>query len=82
MKIKLVQFVKTRWNSMYDMLDSILINKSALVAISLETDLLSPDQIPNENEFIILKEFCSILEPLIVMFRYQLFKNWSISDNF
>ena len=49
---------------MYDMIDSILINKSALVAISLETDLLSPDQIPNENEFVILKEFCSILEPL------------------
>lgn len=49
---------------MFDMLDSILVNKSALVAIFLETDLLNPDQIPNENEFFILKEFCSILEPL------------------
>ena len=35
-QIKLIQDVKTRWNSSFDMISSIFINKDALISLSLD----------------------------------------------
>lgn len=63
--IKLVQDVSTRWGSTHDLINSILVNKSALLAMSLlpENQLVALN-LPNETEFQLLSELCDILEPL------------------
>lgn len=67
----MVQEVKTRWNSTFDMLESILINKAALLSIvhdpqsaQIKTRFLSSD------EFIFIEDLCTLLEPLKELTEY------------
>ncbi|CAF0904482.1 unnamed protein product [Brachionus calyciflorus] len=62
---KLVQEVSTRWGSTFYMINSILINKSALIALSCEPEnKLIADNFPTDNEFCELEELIQLLEPL------------------
>ena len=63
--IKLVQDVPTRWNSTYDMLDSVIVNKRAL-EVMVDDDETSAigSKMPSEHEFILLEGLCQILRPL------------------
>jgi hypothetical protein len=62
---KLVQDVATRWNTMLDMSESIVINEKALRAILLDIDSSKiHDYIPSPQEFEVLKEFVKLLKPL------------------
>jgi hypothetical protein len=66
---KLVQDVSTRWNSTYDLLDSLLINQDALNSVSLDAvrkpNLKFPqDNFPTPNEFDVINEICLILYPI------------------
>lgn len=64
-KLKLVQDVSTRWNSTFDMLETILINKAPLVSIALEPENAPHDiEMLCDQEFSIIKDLCTILEPL------------------
>ncbi|XP_065671958.1 uncharacterized protein LOC136089797 [Hydra vulgaris] len=49
-KIKLVQDIAIRWNSQFDMIESILTNKTALDMISIEYQNIK-DYLPTANEF-------------------------------
>lgn len=65
-KTKLVQDVPTRWNSTYDMLNSIRKNKTALELIvqeSGENSILKTNY-PTQHDFIIIDELLSMLQPL------------------
>ena len=63
--MKLVQSVPTRWNSIFDMIESIIINKTVLISLSLERDNgTMKKNVPSENEFIILNDLCLLLQPL------------------
>ncbi|CAF1078285.1 unnamed protein product [Brachionus calyciflorus] len=58
-KTKLIQDVSTRWNTSYDMMYSILINKNALVSMSLDREnSVIRQNMPTEIEFIILQDLC------------------------
>ena len=64
-KIKLVQHVPTRWNSIYDMLESILLNKDALTLLSLEVvGNTFKTNMPKEDEFEVIKDFYKLLQPM------------------
>jgi hypothetical protein len=64
-RIKLIQDVSTRWNSTYDMLDSICTNRDALKEMFThpENRALNNHAL-NENEFKFINEFCNLLHPL------------------
>ncbi len=65
MNPKLVQDMPVRWNSTFDMIDTILINKDALISMSLERiNAIIKLTTPSENEWNILEELCELLEPL------------------
>ena len=59
-KIKLVQDIAIRWNSQFDMIKSILTNKTALDMISIEYKNIK-DSLPTANEFKVLEELCDLL---------------------
>ena len=64
-KKRLVQDVATRWNSLYDMLDSICINKSALIAMQyMPTCSIISEYIPTNSEFFLIDELCNLLKPM------------------
>lgn len=64
-KIKLVQDVSTRWNSTYNMIDSILVNKDAIKIIGMDPAGVSiKNYVPTDDEFDLLEEFCFLLEPM------------------
>ncbi|CAF1070595.1 unnamed protein product [Brachionus calyciflorus] len=64
-RIKLVQEIPTRWSSSYDMLNSILVNKNALISISVDREFESVKaNMLSEYEFCFLDEFCTLLQPL------------------
>ena len=64
-KTKLIQDVPTRWNSSYDMLESVLYNKEALQSLALEPEnKIIKDYVPSETEFNIIDEFCELLCPM------------------
>ena len=49
----------------FDMIDSILVNKDALISMSLERiNEIIKQNIPNENEWLVLEELWELLEPL------------------
>ncbi|CAF1063786.1 unnamed protein product [Brachionus calyciflorus] len=60
--IKLVKAVPTRWNSTYDMLDSILVKKDELLLVV--KILLSNKIYITEVEFVFLSELYNLLKPL------------------
>ncbi|CAF1106996.1 unnamed protein product [Brachionus calyciflorus] len=62
-RTKLVQDVPTRWNSTYDMLESILANKYVLTSLSCENSSIKNEML-SEFEFKQVDELCKILEPL------------------
>ena len=65
LKIKLVQDMPVRWNSTFDMIDTLLINKDALISMSLERiNSIIKQNIPTESEWNILEELCELLEPV------------------
>ena len=54
-----------RWNSTFDMIDTLLINKDALISMSLERiNSIIKQNIPTESEWNILEELCELLEPV------------------
>ena len=63
---KLVQDVNHRWNSQYDMLDSICVNKDALKTISLLPNISKSIEryVPEDSEFKTIDELCDLLKPL------------------
>ena len=64
-KIKLIQSVPTRWNSIYDMIESIVINRDVLSSMSLEPEhFCIKKHVPTDNEFNILDDLCLLLHPL------------------
>ena len=64
-KIKLVQCVPTRWNSVLDMINSILINKEVLCSMAVDRQCnCIKNYVPNDNEFSVLKDLAVLLEPL------------------
>ena len=64
-KTKLIQDVATRWNSLYDSVNSVAINRQALTSIVNEcTDVVLTQNFPSLNEFEILSEVCELLKPL------------------
>ena len=64
-RTKLVQDVPTRWNTSYDMMNSILLNKNALISMSLDRENATiKNNIPTETEFNLMEDLCKILEPL------------------
>ena len=65
LKIKLVQDMPVRWNSTFDMIDTLLINKDALISMSLERiNSIIKQNIPTESEWNNLEELYELLEPL------------------
>ena len=81
-KIKLVQCVPTRWNSQLDMKDSILINQDPLISLSIDrSNSCIKNYVPNENEFIILSQISSLLQPfkeLTTIFSSQSYNSISL----
>lgn len=64
-KTKLVQDINTRWNSTFDMLDSVLKNKDAIKLLALEPENKAiKDSVPTDVEFDMLNELCDLLFPL------------------
>ena len=65
---RLIQDVATRWNSTYDMLDSLCSNKHALLSLSQKkinkTLANLADYLPSEEEFAMLNELCNLLQHL------------------
>lgn len=61
-KNKLVQDIKTRWNSTHDMLLSIYNNQVPLKSMELDHSLTS-GSIPNDEEMNTICELCTLLEP-------------------
>ena len=66
-RVRLSQDIPMRWNSTYDMLESLIINQPILLRMSDEdeTHLLAL-KIPTFDEFEFLKELCDLLLPLKV----------------
>ncbi|XP_047135552.1 zinc finger BED domain-containing protein 4-like [Hydra vulgaris] len=62
-KIKLVQDIAIRWNSQFDMIESILTNKTALDMISIEFQNIK-DYLPTATEFKVLEDLCDLLHPI------------------
>jgi hypothetical protein len=65
-KKQLIQDVKTRWNSTYEMLDTISMNKTALNELR-KISLLNKnikDFVPNDDQYELIDEFCDLLEPI------------------
>ena len=55
----------TRWNRKLDIIDSILINQDPLLRLSIDrSNSCIKNYLPNENEFIILHQISSLLQPL------------------
>jgi len=71
-RIKLVQDVSTRWNSVYDMMNSVNLNKSALESLINDRNLQRQNKtietitrnFPTQGEFIIITDLLSLLKPL------------------
>lgn len=57
-KIKLVQEIENRWNSKYDMVDAILVNKAALKSMHLDAPMLP---VLTDNQFNMAANFCELL---------------------
>ena len=67
-KHKLVQSVDTRWNSIVDMIDSILINQDPIVSMSFEPRSASlKENVLTQAEFAILRDLSALLQPLKVL---------------
>ncbi|XP_065681569.1 zinc finger BED domain-containing protein 4-like [Hydra vulgaris] len=62
-KIRLVQDIAIRWNSQFDMIESILTNKTALDMISIEFPNIK-DYLPTATEFKMLEDLCDMLHPI------------------
>ncbi|XP_065642455.1 zinc finger BED domain-containing protein 4-like [Hydra vulgaris] len=62
-KIKLVQDIAIRWNSQFDMIESIFTNKTALDMISIEYQNIK-DYLPTANKFKVLEDLCDLLHPI------------------
>ena len=64
-KTKLIQDVPTRWNTKFDQLDSISNNKDALNSLAILPQNKSiKDFVPNEQEYILINDYCDLLFPL------------------
>jgi hypothetical protein len=64
-KVALVQDISTRWNTTYDLLDSISCNLRALKALKLENDCsIIQSYVPSDKEFDLIDELCNLLLPL------------------
>ncbi len=71
-RIKLIQDVCTRWNSIFDMLNSIILNKSALKSLINDRDLQRQNKtvetisrnFPRQNEFNINSDLLNLFRPL------------------
>ena len=58
----MIQDIPIRWNSKYDMIESILSNKDALLSLSFEqVNNKIRHNIPDGAEWDILNEFCDLL---------------------
>nr|XP_047143006.1 zinc finger BED domain-containing protein 4-like [Hydra vulgaris] len=62
-KIKLVQDIAIRWSSQFDMIESIITNKTALDMISIEFQNIK-DYLPTATEFKVLEDLCDLLHPI------------------
>lgn len=61
----LVQDVTNRWNSTYDLLDSLCCNMRALKALKLENDCSTiQSYVPSDLEFELIDQLCDLLLPL------------------
>lgn len=64
-KLKLVQEVKTRWNSLFDSCNSLIINQRPLTSVMAECkNEKIKTNFPTDYEFQLLNEFCDIFRPL------------------
>jgi hypothetical protein len=71
-KIKLVQDVSTRWNSVYDIFHSIFVNRTALESLISDRNLQKENKtvetinkyFPTPGEFVILHDLLCLLKPL------------------
>ena len=63
-RIKLIQDILIRWNSKYDMIESILSNKDLLSMSYEQVNNKIRHNIPDGAEWDILNEFCDLLAPL------------------
>lgn len=57
-KIKLVQDVSMRWNSTYDMLDSILVNQTCLNNLNADKNI--KNYVPSSSDFFFIDELCKL----------------------
>ncbi len=71
-RIKLVQDVCTRWNSVYDMIHALNLNKSALESLINDRNLQRQNKtietitrnFPSQSEFMIISDLLNLLRPL------------------
>ncbi|CAF1130762.1 unnamed protein product, partial [Brachionus calyciflorus] len=64
-KIKLIQEVPTRWNSTFDMIESVVLNKDAILSMSYESfNSVIKDKVPSHVEFTIIEEYCLLFEKI------------------
>ncbi|XP_065209253.1 E3 SUMO-protein ligase ZBED1-like [Planococcus citri] len=63
MPSKLKQYVETRWNTLYDMITSVIDNMEGINKVLIQIDLKNVEKILNDTEIAILKDIRDMIKP-------------------